>query len=378
MASTLGVWYGSWGYIAALSFLAVVASLAVALRFWSRRISGLGTHADDWLALVTLFVHHGLNATIYIAFLADGLGFNTLTLLHSDPRAAEELQKLTFIGTILYGTGSTSIRLAVIIFYFRIFPTQAVRRGGYVLGSICVAWFVAVEALNLATCTPVAYTWDRTIKGGHCISAPSAVIIIGAINVVIDAVTVGLPIHEVFKLHLSRQKKIIIFSIFLIGGIATAASLTRLVAISLYLRIDGTDGTGATSALLSATTGFEIYIAIIGACAPTLVPVYKKLRGAPTPSDTPVPRRSGYTTKPSKKPSTTYVKAESDSAASRTHLRESDDEERPFKRLDDVQVLVPPKERETCWTAISSKARPQSAQDIPLGGIRVQRDVTWG
>ncbi|KAI1122429.1 hypothetical protein F5Y10DRAFT_75871 [Nemania abortiva] len=374
MASSLGIWESSWGYVGATIVLAFLASLAVALRFWSRWISGLGIHSDDWLALLTLFVHHGLGATILIAFISDGLGFNTLSLAMADPRAAMDLQKLTFIGTILYGTGSTSIRLSVIIFYFRIFPTAIVRRGGFILAGTCLAWFVAIEALNLATCKPIAFMWDRTIKDGHCISAPAGVIVLGAFNVAIDAVTVGLPIHEVIKLNLSREKKYVIFGVFLIGGIATLASLARLVSISLYLNYETEDGTGATSALLSATTGFEIYIAIIGACAPTLVPVYKKLRRRPTPSDSPIPHRSGYTTKPSKKQSHTYVKGGGKPAISRTALRESDDEERPFKKYDDVHVLVPAKERGEFWTDISG--RPAS-EGIPLGGIRVQRDVTW-
>lgn len=141
-----------------------------------------------------------------------------LRLAMADPRAARELQKLTFIGTVLYGAGSTSVRLSVIIFYFRIFPTTAVRRGGYIIVGICAAWFVAIEALNLATCTPIAYMWDPTIPGGHCITAPAGVIVLGALNVVIDAVTVALPIHEVIKLNLSREKKFVIFGVFLIGG----------------------------------------------------------------------------------------------------------------------------------------------------------------
>ncbi|KAI0871840.1 hypothetical protein GGS24DRAFT_40131 [Hypoxylon argillaceum] len=374
MASSLGIWQNSWGYIGATIFLAFLASLAVALRFWSRRISGLGIHSDDWLALTTLFIHHGLAATIVLAFISDGLGFNTHSLLVADLRAATELQKLTFIGTILYGTGSTSIRLSVIIFYFRIFPTTTVRRGGYILAGTCLAWFVAIEALNLATCTPIAAMWDPTIKNGHCISAPAGVIVLGAANVVIDALTVGLPIHEVIKLNLSREKKYVIFGVFLIGGIATLASLARLVSISLYLNFESEDGTGSTSALLSATTGFEIYIAIIGACAPTLVPVYKKIRRRPARSDSPIPHRSGYTSKPSKKQAHTYIKGGQNPALSRTALRESDDEERPFKRFDDVHVLVPAKERGEFWTDIS--ARPAS-QGIPLDGIRIQRDVTW-
>ncbi|RWA10070.1 hypothetical protein EKO27_g5023 [Xylaria grammica] len=370
MTSSAGAWYGAWGFVGTTIFLAAVSSLAVTLRFWARWISGLGIHTDDWLTLGALAVHHGFGATLIVSFLADGLGFDSAELKEADPRAAMELQKVTFIGTILYGIGSTMIRLSVILFYFRVFPTKIVRRGGYILAATCIIWFITIEVLNVTQCKPIAFLWNRAINGGHCISSTVGFIVPGALNVVIDAVTVGLPIHEVIKLNLSREKKCCIFGIFCIGGIATAASLARLVSISLY-RED--HGTGATFALLSATTGFEIYVAIIGACAPTLVPIYKRLRGGRTPSDTPIPHRAGYTSK-SKSQSHTYLHGGHNPALSRTALRESDDEERFFKRLDDIQVLVPAKERGEFWTDIS--ARPAS-EGVPLGKIRVQRDLTW-
>ncbi|KAI0424826.1 hypothetical protein F5Y09DRAFT_126161 [Xylaria sp. FL1042] len=371
-SSSLGICHASWGYIGATAFLVVLSSLAVALRFWSRRISGLGIYTDDWLALFTLIVHHGLAATIFIAFLVDGLGFDKLTLA-TDKHAENELQKLYFIGTILYGTGLTSIRLSVIVFYFRTFPTAIVRRGGYILAAASIAWFITIEVLNLALCRPIPSLWDPTVPGHHCLSAPASIIVPGAFNVVIDAATVGLPIYEIMKLNLSREKRNFVFGILCIGILATAAGLARLISMSLYLH-ETDDGTGATSALLSATTGFEIYIAIIAACAPTLVPVYKRFRGRRMSSDTPIPHRSGYTTKPPKGQPHTYLNGASKPALSRTALRESDDEERFFKRLDDIHVLVPAKERGEFWTDIS--ARPAS-EGVPIGGIRVQRDVTW-
>jgi hypothetical protein len=115
------------------------------------------------------------------------------------------------------------------MFYLRVFPTTTVRHGGYILAAVCVAWFITIEALTLATCTPVAYMWDPDIKGGHCISAQSAVIVISAANVVIDAVTVGLPLHEVLKLNLSREKKLGIFGVFLIGAMCVNAPLAMKI-----------------------------------------------------------------------------------------------------------------------------------------------------
>jgi hypothetical protein len=73
METTLGVWPGSWYYIAILELFALLASLAVVLRFWSRRIDEASIHTDDWLVLVTLPLQHGVNATILIAFLKFGM-----------------------------------------------------------------------------------------------------------------------------------------------------------------------------------------------------------------------------------------------------------------------------------------------------------------
>jgi hypothetical protein len=104
------------------------------------------------------------------------------------------------------------------MFYLRVLPSKIITRGGYTLAAICVAWFVAIEGLNLGTCQPVAFTWNRNIAGGHCVTTRAAYISVGAINLVIDAATVCLPIREVTKLELSRRKKIGVFAVFLLGG----------------------------------------------------------------------------------------------------------------------------------------------------------------
>ncbi|KAI2639240.1 hypothetical protein GGS21DRAFT_419770 [Xylaria nigripes] len=364
MASSLGVWPDCWGYIAALAFLAVLASLALALRLSSRWMTGSGIHLDDWLTLSALFVHHGFCATILAAFLSDGLGFDVPTLRSADYRAAMELQKLIFIGNILYGTAWTSIRLALVLHYLRIFPIKILQRGTYAIAAACVSWFIVIEALNLATCKPIAYAWNQKTQVGHCIVTKTGNIVLGALNVVINTAIVVLPLHEVFKLELSRERRLLIYTVFLIGKIAIAASVARLVAMSVY---------GSAAASVSATAGFEIYIAIIGTCAPTLLPIYKRFRGQPTASDTPIFHRSRFTSRPNNS-SRTYTKAGSNLGASGTALRESDDEAQLTKGLNDMQVLVPPKERGNLYTDIS--ARPGSGR-IPPGGIRVQRDVTW-
>ncbi|KAI1328683.1 hypothetical protein F5Y16DRAFT_368369 [Xylariaceae sp. FL0255] len=383
METTFGIWRDSWAYIAVLELLALFASFIVGLRFWSRRISGLGIHADDWLALVTVLIQHGLNAVILIAFLAEGLGMRPLDIAATYPDSdCASLEKLTLAGTLLYGLSSTTIRLAVIILYFRLFPTEMVKIGGYLLAVVCILWFCAVEIFTLTTCRPAAYLWDKTIPGGQCLdlaSATAATITIVASNVAIDAFTVSLPIREIMKLRLSRYSQYIVWSIVSIGVIATLDSLGRLVAIVIYLRATGTHD-GTPSAALTATTGFEVYISIIAASLPTIEPVYHRIfkHDPVRDDDAPIPqhhRRSASGKAATLKKSAHAYNVHALETAGRGYRDE--DEERPLKRFDDVPTLVPAKSRGEFWTDIRGTRPPSSQMSIPVGGIRVQRDVTW-
>jgi hypothetical protein len=93
------------------------------------------------------------------------------------------------------------------------------------------------------------------------------------------------------------------------------------------------------------------------------MPVLKKFQLFQEPSDAPIPRRSGYTSKPANTSHSSAIR----------YLRD-EDEERPLKMLEE---LVPAKCRSELYTNISGKGRPSSRTSIPLSGIRVQRDLIW-
>ena len=73
----LGIWHGALPYLAVLSVLALAASAAVTVRFWSRRLIGDGFHADDWLALAALVAHHAVLALLFMLFTKCRIGWNT-------------------------------------------------------------------------------------------------------------------------------------------------------------------------------------------------------------------------------------------------------------------------------------------------------------
>lgn len=119
---------------------------------------------------------------------------------------------------MLYGTASFTVKIAVIIFYHRIFPTNTTRLGCYILGGTCVAWYIVIVIVFFTACLPIESNWDPNVPG-HCIDNVAFAIPPGVINVLIDAATVCLPIYEVSKLKMARQQKYITIFIFVIGGL---------------------------------------------------------------------------------------------------------------------------------------------------------------
>ncbi|KAI1746114.1 hypothetical protein F4680DRAFT_442385 [Xylaria scruposa] len=387
--ANLGLLPESAGYIAALSVLAAVATLAVGLRFWVTSVIRAGLHPDDWLSLVAIIVGHGLSATIFLAFVSYGLGHSTAEIAQADSSVIVGLQKISFTASLLYATASFAVKLAVIGFYFRIFPTRATRWGCYVLAAICAIWFLIAVIVSFGACRHLGSGWDPTING-HCIDAKNYPIALAALNVIVDFATVALPIYEVLKLRLAKRKKYTVAGIFVIGGIASAASLARFIgllftinpspAIDLsrkwFIKFHGTlsltyqrvakPSSKELSSLLSALGIIEVYVGLLGACVPTLGPIYDKFRRGQSTS------RSGGNSKTCERQSKTYMKTLG-RTTSRSRLRDEDDVQDSSERLEGASISSTTAETTSHWTDMGRIVGANPVDDIPMRTIHIQR-----
>ena len=73
--------------------------------------------------------------------------------------------------------------------------------------------------VDLVSCTPFAYNWDSTIPGGHCANQNDIYVAVGAFDLVIDVLVFALPQSTLWKLQVSRAKKIALYCIFGLGGV---------------------------------------------------------------------------------------------------------------------------------------------------------------
>jgi hypothetical protein len=68
-----------------------------------------------------------------------------------------------FTVEVIYTTLLTLIKLSIIAMYRRVFPTTLIWRGCHVLGSMVLAWWVAVTLVTFLQCRPLKALWDYTI-----------------------------------------------------------------------------------------------------------------------------------------------------------------------------------------------------------------------
>ena len=110
-------------------------------------------------------------------------------------------------------------KISILMLYRRIFDTKAFRRKSLVVGVICLVWCMLAVCIDIFQCRPFNAAFDHELLFTyHCIDLQWFYWGITACSVGLDVVILCLPIYEVWMLKLSKQKKIMLSGIFLLGG----------------------------------------------------------------------------------------------------------------------------------------------------------------
>lgn len=82
-----------------------------------------------------------------------------------------------------------------------------------------VAWGIAVVLVTIFQCNPVEAGWDKTIPGWKCFDLKSFVIGTNVPNIIADAAIIALPVPLVWKLRLSRTRRVGLVAVFLLAAL---------------------------------------------------------------------------------------------------------------------------------------------------------------
>ena len=109
--------------------------------------------------------------------------------------------------------------LSILALYRRSFrPHKKLQLAVYIVGAMCIAWWIGLMFGIAFTCFPVESEWNPLVPG-KCYELPRVNLAIGIINTLIDIMIVTMPIRVIKDLYLPSKQKIFLCFVFLLGGL---------------------------------------------------------------------------------------------------------------------------------------------------------------
>ncbi|UNI19408.1 hypothetical protein JDV02_005592 [Purpureocillium takamizusanense] len=162
-------------------------------------------------------------------------------------------------------------KLSILCFYHRIFSIDnTVKRFMKAVGLVVIANCVAAMGGLIFANSPVEGQWNLSITS-TTINNKAFWVTIGIVNLVLDMVVLAIPQSRVWKLQLSRQRKLGVSFVFLLGGFVCIATTIRVIYMA---RIDVSDITYQFT-IPGIWTCVEMNGSIICACLPAVYSLFK-------------------------------------------------------------------------------------------------------
>ena len=203
-----------------------------------------------------------------------GVGRHLLALEATDPVKVVNWAKFLIAVEWIYLAAVTLPKLSILSMYLRVFTTKPYRMSAYILAVILVLTFLVGGLTGSLGCQPLAFFWNPTIPGGHCININAFFRWISLPNILTDVAMLVLPQPLIWNLQISRNQKIGLTVTFLTGSVGLIASIFRFATFFRNNAIS--DGTFASVQLMSWTI-IEPGIYLMAACLPPLRSIFQRL-----------------------------------------------------------------------------------------------------
>lgn len=123
--------------------------------------------------------------------------------------------KAMLVGYTLSVAAVCFLRASILSLYVHIFRVKPFRMACYVVHGINFTYFAGTVMAACLICRPISANWDP--QAGTCGDAKSLDLFIGICNMILDVTIVVLPLPIVWKLQMTRAKKLALSAIFGVG-----------------------------------------------------------------------------------------------------------------------------------------------------------------
>lgn len=113
--------------------------------------------------------------------------------------------------------------MSICLLYQRVFSITRLRWAGWGLVGVSTAWFVTIQVGQLCACNPIQAFWVRPLPGqpstAHCFNFNTFFFVEAVIDIIIDCAILILPLRAIHGLVITARTKVLLYSIFLLGGL---------------------------------------------------------------------------------------------------------------------------------------------------------------
>lgn len=128
------------------------------------------------------------------------------------------IMKLLFVEYFVFDTGTSIARASALLFYTRMFTQiqTRVRYAIWVLHALNIAWMIGMHVVVGRQCTPIEKVWNPLLPG-KCISVRTLFLGGGIPSLVINVMTLVIPVPLLWRLQMKLVRKLLIIGVFLCG-----------------------------------------------------------------------------------------------------------------------------------------------------------------
>ncbi|KAL5394118.1 hypothetical protein PMIN06_008614 [Paraphaeosphaeria minitans] len=236
-------------------------------------VSRVDIGMDDWTVLATMMISIPSAIVTVYGTVANGLGQHIWTLT---PYEITSMLKYFFVMAVLYFTQTALLKLCLVFFYIRVFPSQGVQRLLWATVIFVIAWGLTFVLAGIFQCTPVHYFWNKWdgLHEGHCVDINAITVTHAAISIALDVWILAIPMWQLRQLRMHWKKKMGVGLMFCVGTFVTIVSILRLRALMDFVVSSDASWDFYN---VSVWSTIEICTGIMCSCLPTVRQLLAKL-----------------------------------------------------------------------------------------------------
>jgi hypothetical protein len=169
--------------------------------------------------LIKVVASHGLGRDIWNVSFED-IGYVSYVFIPPSLQSfLANKPQIYYWDELMYLSALPLTKISILFFYLRIFPGKTFRNCTFVLMALNVGYLIAFECISIWQCRPLEAAWkkwDGTYPA-KCNNINVQSWMSAALNILFDLCILILPMPELYKLRMSKKKKVHIMCMFSVG-----------------------------------------------------------------------------------------------------------------------------------------------------------------